>query len=122
MGGFKGAAERYRQTLSDTPSDNYRDSDAANQPIQEEVIYRLDGRTQEKSANKVGDSVVNEPDHLEPKREPCPCGTPGCVLVPTGTVMFVEIRSKIAIGELVELQDGIVATPQLAEVLRGRAA
>ena len=69
MGGFKGAAERYRQTLPD----NYRCSDAANQPIQED-IYRSDGRTQEQGANKVGDSVANEPDHHGPKREPCPRG------------------------------------------------
>ena len=43
-------------------------------------------------------------------------------MVPAGTVMFVEIGGKIAIGELVELPDGTVATPRLAEVLRGQAA
>ena len=65
----------------------------------------------------------NRPNARTPTSEfpPCPCGQPGCTLRPDGEVLWVQIAPLVERGALIELEDGRVVTPELAEAIRRRS-
>jgi len=106
MGGLKRAAQRVSDQL---------EQGAANHPI-EEIINRPDGRSGSDGTVVPSEAVIDK----EYAPEPCPCGVPGCLLKHVRDVMYIAMRRRLSTGELVELDNGVVATPHLARILAGQ--